>query len=394
MSRFTGTDKGHWMESGSNTNWKIRKWGIAAGLLIIVLLLVNPVSHAVFAVRLALSLQKLAAGADSRMDGIREARVQRRMDGQELDALLYYPEKSPPSSAIILVAGLSELGYRHPRLIALSRLLAEKGLLVVTPDIREFRAFKISAEPVRQILFWHGQVPTVEGGAKVNNIGLAGISFSGTLAMIAAARPEIRDKVGFLVAIGPYSSLIRCTRGWFAAGPVTVKEPYYPTRFYAKWIVMLAALDMLESESDRLFLGGALRNLLLQKQVPSVPGDLTADGARWYALATMRENQSDPELSSRIEQYLVAHIYPQLDPENAVKNLQCPAFFIHGAYDDLIPAEESMELSQRIRHSHLLISPFLTHTHPIDKPLTFAQKARAAVDTIVFSYHLSRSLSR
>jgi len=392
MSRFIGTGKGHSMKCGMRFNGRVRGWGTAVALLILAGLLVSPLLHTVFAVRLALSLQKLAAGTDSRAEHVRELQVHRRMGDRDLEALLYCPQESQPVSALILVAGLSELGCRHPRLVALSRLLAEKGLLVVTPDIREFREFKISQEPISQMLFWHGQIPTLEGSSKVKTIGFAGISFSGTLAMMAAAKPEIRDKVGFLVAIGPYFNLLRCTRGWFAPGPITVAGNYYPTRFYARWIVMLAALDMVQSQSDRRFRDGALRSLLLQKGLPPMPEDLTAEGARWYALATMKENESDPQLSQRIENHLVAHLYRQLDPENAVKALRCPAFFIHGAYDDLIPAEESMELHRRVANSHLLISPLLTHTHPTGKPLSLRQKARAAVDAVVFSYSLSRAI--
>jgi len=56
----------------------------------------------------------------------------------------------------------------------------------------------------------------------------------------------------------------------------------------------------------------------------------------------------------------------------------------------LIPPEESMELHRRVSRSYLLISPFLTHTHPTDKPLSLGQKGKAALDTIVFSYHLSK----
>ena len=370
----------------------VKKWGLAAGSLIILLLAVQPVSHAVFAVRLALSLQKLAAGATEQITEVRRAKVRRRMGNQDLDALLYYPAKSPAVSAIVLVAGLSEQGCYHPRLIALSRLLAERGMLVLTPDVREFRDFKISPEAINQILFWHTQIPTVEGGGKIRNIGLAGISFSGTMAMIAAAQPEIRDKVAFIVSIGPYSNLIRCTRGWFAAGPITVTGDYYPTRYYARWIAMLAAVDMIESDTDRRFLESLLHNLLLQKDAPPAPADLTAAGSRWYAVATMREDQSDPGLSNSIEAHLVSHVYTKLDPEAAVRNLHCPVFLIHGAYDDLIPPEESLELHQTLARSYLLISPFLTHTHPTDRTLSLGQKAKAAVDTLLFSYSLSREI--
>jgi hypothetical protein len=345
---------------------RLWKWELAGLLLIVCALLVNPLLNAVFAVRLALSLQTLASGSTEQPSSLREIKIRRRVGAQNYDALLYFPAKSPATSAIVLVPGLSELGCYHPRFIALSRLLADKGLLVITPDIREFRAFQITAEPISQILFWY------------------------TLALIAAARPEIRDKVGFAVAIGPYCNLIRCARGWFAAGPVTAAGDSYPTRFYARWIVMLSALDMIESERDRLFLRSVLENLLLQKTVPPARANLTSEGMRWYALATGRETQSDPGLSREIEQYLVSCIYPQVDPEPALATLRCPVFLIHGAYDDLIPPEESLELHRRIPHSYLLISPFLTHTHPTGKQLSWTQKVAAALDTFVFSYQLSK----
>jgi pimeloyl-ACP methyl ester carboxylesterase len=369
---------------------KIRKWGIAAGVLIICALLVNPISHLAFSVQLALSMQKMASGANEQNLAIREATIHRQMGTQSYDALLYYPEKSRATKAIILVAGLSELGCRHPRLIAFSRLLANKGLLVITPDIREFRDFRITAEPIDQILFWYNQVSRLEGGEKVQSTGLAGISFSGTLALMAAARPEIRNSVGFVACIGPYSSLIRCTQGWFSAGPVTVQGNHYPTRFYARWIVMLAALNMLPSENDRRFLHEVLDDLLLQKDTPPAAPDLTPAGMRWYALATMREDQSDTELSRQIEDYLISSIYPQLDPESSLGNLRCPAFLLHGAYDDLISPGESIELHQKIPNSYLLISPFLTHTHPTDMQLSWKQKARAALETLRFCYRFSK----
>ena len=188
------------------------------------------------------------------------------------------PTRSAASTAVIVSAGISELGCYHPRLVALARILADKGLLVITPDIREFREFKIAASPIDQMLFWYKQVPTLEGGEKIKKTGLAGISYSGTLALMAAARPEIRNQAAFVVAIGPYYNLMRCARAWFAAGSPAEGNGYYPTRFYAKWIVMLAALDMLEKPSDRQFLQQVLKGLLLQKKIPPADSNLTPEG--------------------------------------------------------------------------------------------------------------------
>jgi pimeloyl-ACP methyl ester carboxylesterase len=368
------------------------KWGIGAGILALCILLWQPFYQALFSVRLALSLQKVASGAAGQNLAVKQTRIQCRFGGSNLEALLYCPAKSPAREAVILIAGLSELGCYHPRLMALSRFLADKGLMVLTPDIREFRDFQISAKPVEQILFWYRQVPQLEGGKKIEKTGLAGISYSGTLALIAAAKPEIRNTVGFVAAVGPYSSLIRCTRNWFAATPGAVERNYYPTRFYAKWIIMKSALDMVEQPNERSFLHNVLDSLLLQQKVPPAPAGLSAEGARWYRLATMRENESDTELALEIEKHLVPNLYASLDPAEAAKDVRCPVFLIHGAYDDLIPPTESVELHGKIAGSRLLIIPFLTHTHPSEARLSFRQKAGAILDTLIFCYRFSHAI--
>jgi hypothetical protein len=49
-----------------------------------------------------------------------------------------------------------------------------------------------------------------------------------------------------------------------------------------------------------------------------------------------------------------------------------------------------MELNRRVSHSYLLVSPFLTHTHPNVIPLSSIQKAGAVLDTLDFCYQFSR----
>jgi pimeloyl-ACP methyl ester carboxylesterase len=368
------------------------KWGLVAGLLAAGLLLWDPLSHMVFSVRLALSMQKLASGASVQGLAVKESKIRRQSGAQSYEALIYRPAKTSAKSAVVLVAGISELGCYHPRLVALSRLLADKGLLVITPDIQAFRDFQISAKPIDQILFWHSQAAKLEETEKIQKVGLAGVSYSGTLTLIAAARPEIRDRVGFVLGIGSYCNLVRCARDWFAAGTAIEGNGYYPTRFYAKWVVMLAALDMVAASGDRTFLHGVFDTLLLQQKAPPAASDLTPEGLRWYRLATMPAGGSDPELAQKIEDYLVSCMYTQLDPKDAIGRLRCPVFLIHGAYDDLIPPGESLELHREIPHSRLLISPFLTHTHPTDSPLSLKQKTRAILETLAFCYQFSRAI--
>ncbi len=353
-----------------------------------------PVRRSVTVIRLLAVVRRVAAGDSSPRARIQVDRVLRRFGDLERDAVVYRPSDSLAASAVILVPGVSELGCDHPRLVALSRSLAAIGVLVLTPDIKMLRDFRIYPPPLEDLSFWLHEVRQVRGGQGLRRVGLAGISFSATLAFIAAAQPQNQNLVAYVLGIGAFDDLIRCSHFWFDPGPVTVGPGYYPTRFYAKWIIMLAALDLVRANEDRQFLENVLRSLLLQKAVPPLLPAITGQGRRWYRLALMREDQGDPELAEQIESRVAGLLYPALATEQPAAEIRCPVFLAHGAYDDLIPWEESLRLRQKVvqANSYLLVSPFLTHTHPWEKPLGWWTQGRAGLDIFVFFYHLAGSL--
>jgi pimeloyl-ACP methyl ester carboxylesterase len=373
---------------------RMRKIWIAAPLIALILLW-NPLSRLVYAIRIASTFQQMASGKEGQYPDVRATKISRRVGGREYVALVYRSTKAVPTKALIFEPGISELGCYHPKLIALARFFAEQGLLVITPDVEEFRHLQISAEPIDQFLLWHHEAETMDGAQKARKVGLAGVSYSGALALIAAAEPAIREKTAFVVSIGSYHNLIRCTELWFSNEPDdrsaenNSTKLYARSKFYARWVIMLAALDMLPVEQDRIFLKNTLTNLLLQKDIPQPQQELTSEGARWYNMAIAR-NIMDPELSQAIQKHLAGRLYRRLDPEPALRNLHCPVFLIHGAYDDLIPSTESLELHQRLPNSELLISPFLTHTQPSNAKLSWKQKAAAGINALIFCYRFSK----
>lgn len=370
-----------------------RRWIIAAITTAVVLAAYIPLTNLILAIRLMSALKSLASGTTGQDLPVLMEKVSRQFGGESVEALIYRSQRFQPRRAVVLVPGISELGCYHPRLMALSRSLADKGFLVLTPDIRMFRRFEMSPEAMDEIQFWFEQAQALGVSSKVRQVGLAGISFSGTLAIITAARPQIRDRVAWVLAIGPYDDPLRCSRAWLSAGPVTVGPGYYPTRFYGKWIIMIAGLDLLPSERERGFLHTVLVDLLLQRPAPPPEPQMTLEGARWYRLALMREDQEDPELAHRIDTYLAPRLYSQITPDRAASEIRCPVFLVHGAQDDLISPEESRLLHQQIRaKSYLLISPFLTHTHPNEKPIAFREKAGALLDSFCFFYNFARVL--
>ena len=341
--------------------------------------------------RLLRVVWRVASGPVGRIPSVREYRVTGRSRQSVLEAIVYRPAGRLPRSGVILVAGVSELGCQHPRLVSLSRALADVGFLVLTPDIKMLREFRIFPPPLDEISFWLREVRGLEGGQALNRVGLAGISFSGTLSLIAASQPRNLDLVSYVVGIGSFDDLVRCGDFWFGSGPVTVGNGYYPTRYYGRWVIMLAALDLLREPEDRRYLEIALNRMLLQIEVPKPPESLTDAGRRWHRLAVMREDQADPELARQIELHVAAFLQPALSTREAASEIRCPVFLAHGAHDDLIPPDESRRLQAKIAQarSYLLISPFLTHTHPWQNPMSLWHKAVAVVQMAGFFFHLT-----
>lgn len=357
-----------------------RRLFIAALAAVLAVAAFLPIGNMVLAARMMLSLRMLASGSTGQNLAVSMETIRRRQGSRELEALLYRSQRSAPERAVVLVPGISELGCYHPRLMALSRAMADMGFLVLTPDIKMFRQFRMSPQALEEIAFWFERVPELSNRQDAK-IGLAGISFSATLALLAASRPPVRDHVAWVLGIGAYDDPMRCSREWFSAGPVTVAPGYYPTRFYARWIIMLAATDMLTDPAERAYLQAVLVDLLLQRRISEAPPGMTPEARRWYRLATMREDQEDPELAREIESYMQPLLYDHITPNNAATDVRCRVFLVHGAHDDLMPPEESLRLCTRIgSRCSLLISPFLTHTHASETPMGAWQKAGAVYD--------------
>jgi fermentation-respiration switch protein FrsA (DUF1100 family) len=111
-------------------------------------------------------------------------------------------------------------------------------------------------------------------------------------------------------------------------------------------------------------------------------------------MAVMHEDESDPKLAGTIESHLSRRLFRQLDPGPSLPFLRARVFIVHGAHDDLIPPQESRDLYEALgpQRARLLVTPFLTHTHPLASPMTATQKAGAALDVLAFYYGLAREL--
>lgn len=148
-----------------------RRWVLAAVLPLTVAAYI-PCANLVMAGRLLGVVRSLAAGASGQGQPVRERSVRAQMGTRSVEALLYVPASGMPTRAVIIVPGISESGCHHPSLIALSRFLAGAGFLVLTPDVVAFREFRITAQPIEEILLWYRKLRTLDEAGHVRKIGL------------------------------------------------------------------------------------------------------------------------------------------------------------------------------------------------------------------------------
>lgn len=287
-------------------------------------------------------------------------------------ARLYHPAEGNWRPVVVL-SGVHPEGIDDPRLAHFARSLAAIGLGAVTPELPGIFDFEIGPEAtdlIEDIAAWTAESPEVGRGHRV---GLAGISFSGGLAVVAAGRESVRDRIAFVLAIGGHGDLPR-TLDTLAGGILTDSseattdafglaivlasvaprvvppEQVAPLRQWARTFLTAAHLPFDDPAREQLFVeAGALAAALPEPAAGLAARAQAADSAalRPDLLPHVRELAGDPALS------------PERSPAPAA-----PVYLLHGIDDPVIPPEESVRLAAHLRPHvpvRVLLTPVLTH---------------------------------
>src|SRR5690606_14149051 len=113
---------------------------------------------------------------------------------------------APPT--VIVVPGVHGGGVDSPRLTTLCGRLAGSGYRVVCaplPELREFRITSRSTDTIEDVTAWIADSRFAPDG----RASLVGVSFAGGLALVAAGRESIRDRLNAVVSIGGHGDLAR-----------------------------------------------------------------------------------------------------------------------------------------------------------------------------------------
>ncbi|HEY5617049.1 MAG TPA: hypothetical protein VIK60_03850 [Vicinamibacterales bacterium] len=294
---------------------------------------------------------------------------------------LYMPAQGS-NQTVLVVSGLHPAGIDEPRLIALSRELARSHVTAVTPEIPELPRFEITpvlTDHIEQAALW---LATNSELSPTGRIGLMGISFSGGLAIVAAGRPALRNRLSYVFAFGGHDDLPRvltylCTgiEGGPAIGPWQELDPATvegPPHDYGVAVVLLNVADHLVPPEQVTLLRDAVRRFLWASYLDGV--DARAAEREFAALRTLAPGLPEPAatLLDSVNNRDVAHLGPLLLPyvashvEAAALSPsrspapKAPVLLLHGRHDTVIPAAESLYLAQRLRTQRVPVRVLLT----------------------------------
>lgn len=252
---------------------------------------------------------------------------------------VYRPGTAGPHAGIVVCLGVVPFGVDHPQVPVLGKALARAGfaaLLYWSPAMRDFRFDIDDIENIALAYDWLVGRPDVDPARS----GLLGTCVGGSFAIMAAAHPLIRERVEFLTAYAPFSSMPVFARDIASStrSGETGREPWKVDQLTRKVFVhsLAAWLDHAEGEWIRKYFEPA--NGPLEHPM------LSADGQAVFDLLSARNEEDAEEALTRLPGGMQESLVT-LSPLTYLKDNRTPLMvLLHDRGDQVIPVGESRRL--------------------------------------------------
>jgi len=277
---------------------------------------------------------------------------------------LYRPAAGGPHPGIVVCLGVVPFGVEHPQVAILGAALARSGfaaLLYWSPAMRDFRLDPQDIENIALAYHWFVEQPYVDPARS----GLFGTCVGGSFALMAAASPLIRDRVAFVGAYAPYSSMWTFARDIASATRSSGegREPWRVDPLTRKVFAhsLIAVLEPGEAERFR----GAFTTEGKGDHLDTL--GLSADGHAVYALLTARTDEEEVTALQRLPPIMHERL-AALSPMTYLQDIHAPLIvLLHDCGDQVIPVGESRRLRSALAgHSGVQYTEMLfQHLDPL-----------------------------
>jgi dienelactone hydrolase len=257
----------------------------------------------------------------------------------QVEGDLYRPSTGGPHPGVIVCLGVVPFGVDNPQLPRLEEALARSGfaaLIYWSPAMRDLRLDPEDIENIALAYDWLLEQPYVDPARS----GLIGTCVGGSFALMAAASPLIRDRVAFVGAFAPYSSMWTFAEDIASATRPTGegRSPWQVDQLTRKVYVHSLTAMLPPDEAERL------RNAFTEPGGTIDRHDLSADGQTLYSLLTTLDADEAERALHRLPAAMQERL-TALSPMSYLGDLQTPLIvFGHDRDDLVIPVAESRRL--------------------------------------------------
>lgn len=282
--------------------------------------------------------------------------------GRTLEADLYRPLDRPALASLVLVPGATPEGRDDARVVEFARRLTTARFVVLVPEIANIRALRIGpedADAIADAIVHAARLdparPRVRDGAADAKVigerpaGLIAVSYAAGPAMLAAIRPTVDDRVGFILLIGPYhdstAAVTFVTTGAYRLPGESDWQRLAPnTR--APWAFMLSNAEAVGDAEDAAILTAIAQRRLEDPSasIADLSPDLGPAGRSVLTLVENRDPERVPALLSALPDGVRARLAALDLARRDLSAIDAPVLLMHGRDDAVIPYTESLAL--------------------------------------------------
>ena len=279
---------------------------------------------------------------------------------------LYFRAGAAPSPGIVVAHGVHYRGIDEGRLVPFARALAESGLTVFTPELRDLADYRITESGVDVIRDSVAYLATRHDRVSGEQVRLMGFSFAGGLALVAAEDPKTARLLSSVTSVGGHHDLARVLHFLIHDEIKTQKGVIHQhAHDYGLVVLVYGNLEYFVPPQDLPAMRAGFQAWLQQdqKRARAAAAASTSPEAErlWQLLEKQKLQTLAPELDS-----LLASQQAQLAALSVaghLRALRLPVYLLHGAHDSVIPAYETDAANLELDGSEhqALVSPLVEH---------------------------------
>jgi dienelactone hydrolase len=281
-------------------------------------------------------------------------------------ARLYRRADVERGPGIVVAHGVHYRGIDERRLVPFARELARAGRVVLTPELSDLADYRLTRQGVSVIEDATFYLSEQQALVSEPRVALMGFSFAGGLALAAAGKKRLEQRVEYVTSVGGHHDLKRVLRFLLTDRIDTPSGPRTsPAHEYGLVVLVYGHLEHFVDASDREAVAETFRHWLHEERPLARKAAARIATPAGKALFDRLERSRLRELAPELERVLASRAaeFAELSPRGRLSNLGVPVYLLHGSRDSVIPPSESEWAALELGDAphRVLVSPLLEH---------------------------------